>query len=124
MPWYGWLTLAIGGAIAVAALLFRAILASQRGRRFMLLPAVAKIAFGRTLLRDRAVPITAKVPLLLLVGYLALPLDLIPDFVPVIGQADDFFIVTAAVGLLILAVPRERFERALVLAADAAPSHR
>lgn len=117
MPWYGWLILALGGAVALAALLARAVFASRRGRRFMALSAAAKVEFGRTLLRDRAVPLTAKAPLVLLVTYLALPFDLIPDFVPVIGQADDFFVVTAAVGLLILAVPRERFERALALAA-------
>ncbi|WP_219509454.1 YkvA family protein [Nonomuraea ceibae] len=31
----------------------------------------------------------------LLIAYLALPLDLVPDFIPVLGYADDAIIVTA-----------------------------
>jgi uncharacterized membrane protein YkvA (DUF1232 family) len=34
-----------------------------------------------------------RVRLWLLLGYLALPIDLIPDFVPVLGYADDAVIV-------------------------------
>jgi uncharacterized membrane protein YkvA (DUF1232 family) len=43
----------------------------------------------KRLLRDERVPQRAKWPLLLLVPYLASPLDLIPDFIPVLGQLDD-----------------------------------
>jgi uncharacterized membrane protein YkvA (DUF1232 family) len=42
------------------------------------------------------VPRRAKWPLLLLVPYLASPIDLIPDFVPVLGQADDALLVALA----------------------------
>lgn len=48
------------------------------------------------LLRDGRVPRSRKVALILLAGYLALPFDLIPDFIPVAGQLDDA-IVTALV---------------------------
>ena len=41
------------------------------------------------LLRDPRVPWRAKVAVGLLVPYLASPIDLIPDFLPVIGQLDD-----------------------------------
>jgi uncharacterized membrane protein YkvA (DUF1232 family) len=47
------------------------------------------------------------------VGYLALPFDLIPDFIPVVGQLDDALVIVAAVAILIWLVPRERFEAAL-----------
>ena len=46
----------------------------------------------RRLLADSRVPRRHKVLLAGLVGYLASPLDLIPDFIPVIGQLDDVLI--------------------------------
>ncbi|MCG2621642.1 DUF1232 domain-containing protein [Arthrobacter sp. I2-34] len=42
---------------------------------------------------DRTVPAGVRVKLGLLVAYLLLPLDLVPDFLPVIGHADDVIIV-------------------------------
>jgi uncharacterized membrane protein YkvA (DUF1232 family) len=42
------------------------------------------------------VPRRAKVALWLLVPYLALPFDLIPDFIPVLGQLDDALLVALA----------------------------
>lgn len=45
------------------------------------------------LLRDDRVPRRRKVLLAGLVGYLALPFDLVPDFVPVAGQLDDVLVV-------------------------------
>lgn len=41
---------------------------------------------------DRDVPRGARVRLWLLFAYLALPFDLIPDFIPVLGYADDAII--------------------------------
>jgi uncharacterized membrane protein YkvA (DUF1232 family) len=43
----------------------------------------------RRLLGDDRVPRSRKLALLLTLGYLALPIDLIPDFIPVAGQLDD-----------------------------------
>lgn len=45
---------------------------------------------------DRSVPRGARVRLWLLLVYLALPVDLIPDFIPVIGYADDAVIMIIA----------------------------
>jgi uncharacterized membrane protein YkvA (DUF1232 family) len=45
------------------------------------------------LLRDRRVPRRRKLLLAGLVGYLALPFDLVPDFIPVAGQLDDALVV-------------------------------
>ena len=50
-----------------------------------------------SLARDRRVPLPRRMQLLLLGGYLASPIDLIPDFIPVIGQLDD-----AALAALVL----------------------
>ncbi len=45
------------------------------------------------LLRDRRVPLRGKLLLALLVAYLSMPFDLVPDFVPVAGQLDDAILV-------------------------------
>jgi uncharacterized membrane protein YkvA (DUF1232 family) len=48
----------------------------------------------RRLARDRSVPRAARVRLWLLLGYLAVPIDLVPDFIPVVGYADDAIIAS------------------------------
>jgi uncharacterized membrane protein YkvA (DUF1232 family) len=58
-----------------------------------LLPDVLRLV-GR-LARDRSLPWTVRVRLWLLVAYLAMPLDLVPDVIPVIGYADDVVLVLA-----------------------------
>ena len=50
----------------------------------------------KRLLRDPRVPRRAKVALALLVPYLASPIDLIPDFIPVLGHVDDALLVALA----------------------------
>lgn len=49
----------------------------------------------RRLLGDRRVPRSRKLALWVLLGYLALPFDLIPDFLLVIGQLDDAILAAA-----------------------------
>lgn len=46
----------------------------------------------RRLAADKSLPSGIRVRLALLMGYLALPFDLIPDFLPVIGQLDDVIV--------------------------------
>ena len=46
----------------------------------------------RRLLGDERLPRSRKLLVAALVAYLAFPLDLVPDFIPVIGQLDDAFI--------------------------------
>lgn len=58
-------------------------------------------------LRDHRTPAMAKLFLGLAVGYLCMPFDLIPDFIPVIGHLDDVVIVPALVFLALRFVPRE-----------------
>ena len=76
------------GWLALAAVL---LIARPRGGRladFMrLLPDTLRLF--RALLQDPAVPISAKAWVWFLLGYIAMPLDLVPDFIPVLGYADD-----------------------------------
>ncbi|HKS98143.1 MAG TPA: DUF1232 domain-containing protein [Rugosimonospora sp.] len=57
-----------------------------------ILPDVLRLL--RRLAADRALPRGVRVRLGLVLVYLALPIDLIPDFIPVLGYADDAIIVT------------------------------
>ena len=67
------------------------------------------VVLCRRLLADRRVPRRHKALLAGLVGYLASPLDLIPDFIPVIGQLDDVL-----VAVLILRTARRGIRRSIV----------
>jgi uncharacterized membrane protein YkvA (DUF1232 family) len=51
------------------------------------------IVLFRRLLGDPRVPKARKLLILALIGYLAMPLDLVPDFIPVAGQLDDAILV-------------------------------
>jgi uncharacterized membrane protein YkvA (DUF1232 family) len=64
----------------------------------------------RRLLRDARVPRRAKLALVVFVGYLALPFDLVPDFIPVVGQLDDALLVAAAVAYVVRHAGRELVE--------------
>jgi uncharacterized membrane protein YkvA (DUF1232 family) len=52
------------------------------------------------LLRDPRIPRARKLPLLVAVVYLAIPVDLVPDFIPVAGQLDDAIVVVLALRAL------------------------
>jgi uncharacterized membrane protein YkvA (DUF1232 family) len=51
----------------------------------------------RRVLKHPQTPLTAKVLLGLAVGYVLMPFDLIPDFIPILGQLDDLLIVPGLV---------------------------
>lgn len=63
--------------------------------------AKQEIDVYQRVLRDPRTPFMARVCLGLGVGYLLMPFDLIPDFIPVLGQLDDVLIVP---GLILLAL--------------------
>jgi uncharacterized membrane protein YkvA (DUF1232 family) len=51
------------------------------------------VVLVRRLLRDLRVPRRTKVALWLLIAYLVMPIDLVPDVIPVAGQLDDAILV-------------------------------
>lgn len=53
----------------------------------------AEFDFYRRLQQHPQTPFLAKALLWLAIGYLLLPFDLIPDFLPVIGQLDEVVII-------------------------------
>ncbi len=50
---------------------------------------------------DRAVPWMVRIELMLLLGYLVSPIDLIPDFIPVIGFLDDAVVVAIMLRIVV-----------------------
>lgn len=78
------------------------------------LPTYARLVWG--LARDPRVPIGLKGILIAALAYLVTPLDLIPDAVPIIGQADDLTVLLLVLDLFIHNAPaevrREHLERA------------
>lgn len=65
------------------------------------------IVLFKRLLQDERVPSGAKVALALLVPYLALPFDIVPDFIPVAGQLDDAVLVAAVIAYVVRRSGRE-----------------
>ena len=65
----------------------------------LMIPNLVKLV-GR-LLKDPRVPRRAKVMLGFAAAYVASPIDLIPEFIPVIGWADDLLILIYALDSLI-----------------------
>lgn len=53
----------------------------------------AEFAFYQRLQKHPQTPKLAKVLLWLAIGYLLMPFDLIPDFLPIIGQLDEVVII-------------------------------
>ena len=61
-------------------------------------------------LKDKKVPWYAKLFAVLTVVYALSPIDLIPDFIPVIGYLDDLIILPALVALTVKFIPKDVFE--------------
>jgi uncharacterized membrane protein YkvA (DUF1232 family) len=76
------------------------------------LPTYARMVWG--LVRDPRVPIGLKAMLGAALAYVVLPVDLVPDAIPIIGQADDLTVLLLTLDLFIQNAPREvRAEHAM-----------
>lgn len=62
--------------------------------------------------RDPGTPLSAKILIGLSVGYLLSPIDLIPDFIPVLGLLDDLIIVPLLITISIKLIPPKILEEA------------
>ena len=93
-------TLLVGSCVAVLAYLVLIAALAVAGRRSQAL-ALARfipdcLLMLRRLTGDEGVPRRRKLVLLGLVAFLALPIDLVPDFIPVVGQLDDVLVAALA----------------------------
>jgi len=66
-----------------------------------------ELTLYRLVLKDERTPFAAKLLLGAAIGYLLLPFDLIPDFIPGFGQIDDLIIVPLLVFLALKIIPEQ-----------------
>lgn len=57
--------------------------------------------------RDPRVPWAVKAFAVLVAAYVLSPIDLIPDFIPVVGTLDELILLPLAVGLIVRAIDRD-----------------
>ena len=60
--------------------------------------------------RDPRVPVVAQLVVVLVVAYALSPIDLIPDFIPVLGYLDDMLLLPMGIALAIKLMPRDVWE--------------
>ncbi|MBI4298148.1 MAG: DUF1232 domain-containing protein [Chloroflexi bacterium] len=105
------MVIAIGGAVILAVGLGIYAIGRRFQKRepygtFLRLKNRQKIAFFKRLLSDRRVPWLVRIIPILVILYLINPIDLIPDFLPVLGYLDDVAIVLLALALVIRFTPK------------------
>jgi uncharacterized membrane protein YkvA (DUF1232 family) len=89
-----WLAVALGSVALYALFVGALVLAGRRGDARAVAGFVPDcLVLLKRLMSDPRVARRHKVALVLLIAYLAMPLDLVPDFIPVAGQLDDAILV-------------------------------
>jgi uncharacterized membrane protein YkvA (DUF1232 family) len=97
MPDWAWTLVGVLGGLLLCWLVLMAVLWAtcpdelRLGELLRLLPDVLRLV--HRLAGDGTLPRGVRVRLWLLLAYLAMPIDLVPDFVPVLGHADDAVVV-------------------------------
>ena len=115
MPWWADLLISVAAALLLVwAVLVVVLWRSGHGlggisEAARLLPDLLRLV--SRLARDGSLPRGVRWRLWLLLAYLASPIDLIPDFVPVVGYADDAVIVALALRSVVRAAGAEPLER-------------
>jgi uncharacterized membrane protein YkvA (DUF1232 family) len=77
--------------------------------------------------KDPRVPWYARLFALVVVGYAFSPIDLVPDFIPVLGYLDDLILVPLGIALVLKMIPRdvlaESRQQAQVMMSDNKPTN-
>lgn len=69
-------------------------------------------------LKKKETPVIAKAFALVTVGYALSPVDLIPDFVPVLGFLDDIILLPLLIAITVKFIPKEIFNQCRIEAED------
>jgi uncharacterized membrane protein YkvA (DUF1232 family) len=94
----GWLLVGVGIAVLVYLALIAALVVAGRRTDARALARYIPdcLVLLRRLIADERVPRQRKVALLALVAYLSMPIDIVPDMIPVVGQLDDVLVAALA----------------------------
>ncbi|HYT79576.1 MAG TPA: YkvA family protein [Actinomycetota bacterium] len=107
--------IAVGIALALAWLALVAFIFVARPRGSVLREALRilpdTVRLLRRLAADPSLPREVRVRLWLLLVYLAIPIDLVPDFIPVVGYADDAVIVAPVLRSVVRRAGRQAVRR-------------
>ena len=90
--------------------------------RILRLPLRDKLRLALALVREPRIPLLVRAIPPALVLYLAMPLDVIPDFIPVIGHLDDALVLLLGVAVLLRFTPRAVLEEHVARLEAEAPS--
>lgn len=90
--------------------LFKVWRTRRRARRFLQLDRSERLRFARLVLNDSSVPFAPRLVAAGAAAYLAMPIDIIPDFIPIVGHADDFLVVTLLLTVMTRVLPGEELE--------------
>lgn len=115
MPW--WVDLLVSVVVALLLVWIALVVVLWRsgrgitglGEAAKMLPDLLRLI--SRLARDRTIPRSVRWRLWLVLAYLASPLDLIPDFVPVAGYADDAIIVAYALRSVVRSAGSDALDR-------------
>jgi len=81
-----------------------------------------RLSIAAALSFDGRLPPVARLILPALLMYLALPLDLVPDFIPVVGQVDDLLALAIGIGLMRRSIAWQVLELHIGVAERAGPN--
>jgi len=102
--------LALGWLVLVAVVWLNRPTRDQAAVFLRFLPDLTRLVFR--LVRDPGTPTRYRVALVLLGAWLAFPIDLIPDFLPVIGALDDIVLAALVLRWVGRGIGTERLEEA------------
>jgi uncharacterized membrane protein YkvA (DUF1232 family) len=107
-PW-AWILVGLGAAVILYGVAVTALVATGRRTEAVALARFIPdcLVLCRRLLADPRVPRRARYALALVVAYLALPFDLVPDMIPVAGQLDDALVLALGLRLVLRAAGAE-----------------